>query len=146
MTTALASPSAAVTPIPFARLLKAGLLGGAVAAVANVVVYVIAHAAGQTLTAQFQPGTVSALGVAPVIISSVVPSLLGAGLLYALARFVKPGVTVFAAIAAVFTVVSFGGPASLGDASTGTVVTLDVMHLIAGAAITTSLVRSARRA
>lgn len=145
MSTAIsAEPATSPTPrreYAPGRVFVAALAGGAAAAVANVVVYFVALAAGVTMTAQFEPG--AAATVLPAFmpaVSSIVPAIGAAALMSALNVALARPTHAFVGIAVVFGVLSMGGPATLAEASLGTQLALAVMHVVAGVAITAAIV------
>jgi Family of unknown function (DUF6069) len=118
------------------------LTAGAIAAVANLVVYFIAVAANVPLQVA-APGSseLQRLPFVPVILASLIPALAAAALLLALKRFTPRANMVFQVIAVVFILVSFGGP--LGQPTDGgTKFVLNLMHVVAGVIITLGLTRS----
>jgi hypothetical protein len=130
---------------PAKKLAWVGPLGGVIAAVANLIVYFIARPlAGGELYHQMGPGNpVEALPVAAVVVSSFVPSIF-ATLLYAgLGRFTRRPVTIFTVIAVAFGLLSLASPLSLTIETTSKL-TLSLMHLVAGAAITGALITLGR--
>jgi hypothetical protein len=76
-------------------------------------------------------------------VASFVPAFIAAALFAVLGRFVRQPVRAFVAIAAVFLLLSLGGPLSL-PVTTGVKLALAAMHLIAGVLITALLVRLGR--
>jgi hypothetical protein len=118
------------------------LTAGAIAAAANVIVYFIALAANVPMQIiSPRSGQLEPLPLMPVAIASLVPALVSAVVLLALRRFAPRANLIFQVIAAVFLVVSFGGPLQMPiDAATKFV--LNLMHLIAGVVITLGLMRS----
>jgi peptidoglycan/LPS O-acetylase OafA/YrhL len=75
--------------------------------------------------------------------ASFLPALIAGGLLMLLGRYTTNARRAFLAIAIAFALLSLGGPATVGGASTETRVALMVMHLLAAAVITGALLRSA---
>lgn len=109
------------------RLLLAGLVAGVAAAVVNAVLYAfgaidpdVTTPAGQSIT------------LAPVLLFSVVPNVLGGLVLWAILRSGRT-VRLFQIIVAVVTVLSLLALPPLG-APTGMLIVLGLMHLVAGAA------------
>lgn len=143
MTTA-ASLDSTPQAVSAGALFKAALVGGAIAAVANMVLYGVSRAAGVDFIATYDPSA----GPAPLLpflpaVSSFVPSIVAALLMLGLGKATKRPATPFIVIAAVFTVLSLGGPMRL-DATMGTKVVLSLMHFVAAAAISVPLVRRVR--
>ncbi len=125
-------------------LFKAALLGGAIAAAANMALYGITRVAGVDYIGNFDPN----VGLAPLppflpAVSSFVPSLVAALVMLGLSKATKRPGPVFAGIAVVFALVSLAGPLRL-EASVGTKVALSLMHFVAAAAITLPLVRKVK--
>lgn len=118
-------------------LFGAGLLGGVVAAAGNLALFFGSGAAGISLEGVFQPGQpVASLSAVPVLISSIVPAIPGALLALLLVKFARQkAALVFAIISAVFTVVSLGGPANVQGLSTGGIVVMELMHVVAAVGI-----------
>jgi Family of unknown function (DUF6069) len=120
------------------------LIAGAVAAVANVVVYFVAGAANVPLQIVApNTGQLERLALLPVVLASLIPAFAAAAVLLLLRRFAPRADTIFQVIAVVIVIVSFGGP--LGnptDAATKFV--LNLMHVVAGAVITVGLTRPTR--
>lgn len=139
--TQTATPSGSTTGPLFTQ----ALLGGAAAAVANVALYFIARAAGVSLTGEFQPGVPGELPLPAVVISSVLPAVVGAGVALLFRKYTAAPARNFGILAAVFGVLSFGGPASVAQLSTGGLVVMEVMHVFAAVGIGGMLVRALRR-
>jgi hypothetical protein len=142
--------SAAVSPtrpgrIVASRLPRAAALAAVAAAVANAIVFFITIGLGVDLNGPFMgPDAPAApLSVVQVIIASAVPVIGAALLLWALARFTPRPIPIFVAIAAVFGVLSLGGPLTL-PVSDGLKAALALMHVVAGVVITYVLVRETR--
>lgn len=128
------------------RIFKAGLTGGAIAAVLNLALYGAARLAGVDFTIQrtAEEAAQAIPAIAPGI-SSFVPSLLASLVALGLARLVKKPAPVFIGVAAVLLVVSMGPPLTLFAASTGARVVLSVMHVVAALPITWYLASALRR-
>lgn len=117
------------------KLFGQALLGGAIAAVVNVVLLFGAKAAGVTMTGEFQPGTVGGLVLPAVVISSLVPGLFGALAALLFQKFTRAPARNFAILAVAFGVLSLGGPANVKQISTGTLVVMELMHVVASLGI-----------
>jgi Family of unknown function (DUF6069) len=121
------------------------LAGGVAGALANVALFFIGAATGESYVAELQPGVSSALPVAQVAIASIVPAVPAMLLAMILNRFTsKPG-PIFAIVAVVFGLLSMGGPMSLPGASTTMKIVLALMHVVSAATITAGLLRGGRR-
>ena len=125
----------------FGRVAQGALIAAGTAACLNLLVYVVARAAGVTFTGRFNPAapeTVVALkDVLGASIVWVVPA--GAGLLL-LNRFLKRPSKVFVIVAATFGLLSIAGPFTFPEATLGTKLALTATHLILTAAIVVALV------
>ena len=118
-------------------LFGAGLLGGVASAVANLALLFGSGAAGVSLEGVFQPGQpVASLSAVPVLLSSIIPAIPGALLALLLVKVARQkAALVFAVISAVFTVISLGGPANVQGLSTGGLVVMELMHVVAAVGI-----------
>ena len=128
------------TQVSIRKIPVAALTGGAIAAVANLVLFFVLQALGVTFEIPLQgPGSPAGPLPAPAVaIASLVPALFAGGLLALLARFTKNPVRTFWIIAAVFLVLSFMPVFSL-PVAVGIQASLAVMHVVAGAAIVWAL-------
>lgn len=143
----MSTATVAAAPREFAgsRLLVAGLSGGAIAALTNLVVYFAAKAAGVAMVGQFDSSApASTLPVGMVILASVVPALVATGLLAAMNRFMARPSRVFAGLASVGALLSMGGPLTLEGADGTTKAALALMHVIAAVAISGALLLKGR--
>jgi hypothetical protein len=118
----------------------AALIGGALAAVANLIIFFVTQALGVVYEVQAggPGGPIIPLPIPAVPIASIVPAL-GAGVLLAiLARFSKRPLLIFWIISGVFLLLSFFPVFSM-PVATGVQIGLAIMHIVAGAAIVWSL-------
>jgi len=127
------------------RLPLAALIGGGISVVANVVLFFIVEALGVDMTGPFMgpDGPTVPLSPVQVAIVSFFPAFVGAALLWVLNRFTPRPITIFIAIAAIFTLLSIGAPATLPVAS-NLQVALGLMHIVSAVAITWALVTRTR--
>jgi Family of unknown function (DUF6069) len=146
MASATAAPISSTDKPAFGALLKAGATGGAIAAAINGALYFGTKAAGVPFTGVFQPGQgVTELPAPLPFVSSFMPSLVAAGLLFGLTRLTSKAGAAFLAIAAIFAVVSCYGPLNIAEASLGTRGVLTLMHFTAAVPITYFLLRALKR-
>ena len=97
------------TKLTFKQIIIAGAMAGGAAAVINAVLFIIFHAAGVIKDSVFvQPN--QPLTVAPVIVSSLLPSLVGACIFYPFERFSNNGFKTFRIVALSLMVLSFASP------------------------------------
>lgn len=121
----------------FSRLLWVGPLAAVIAAVANLLVFVIAqNLLGIALMGPAGPGSteMAPLPAAAVVISSVVPAIGATVLLAVLGKFLVRPIPVFRIISVVLLILSFAGPLSL-PVDVAAKLTLSLMHLVAAVAI-----------
>jgi hypothetical protein len=128
------------------NLALAAPLAGGLAAASNYAVYALAKAAGADFTARFDPSAVGVteLPLAHIAVSSLLPALLGAGVLAVLNLLTTKAERIFIPLAAVLAVASCAGPLLLEGAGAGTKAAFVAMHLVAAAAITGVLLRRGR--
>jgi hypothetical protein len=97
------------TKLSFKQIITAGAIAAGVSVAINAILFVVYHAAGIISDDIFirpnQPMT-----VLPVILSSLVPSLLGACVFYLFERFSNNGFKIFSIVAVILLVLSFGNP------------------------------------
>ena len=125
----------------FGRVAQGALIAAGTAACLNLLVYVIARAAGVTFTGRFNPtAPETVVALRDVLLAStvwVVPA--SAGLLL-LNRFMERPSKAFVMIAVMFGLLSVAGPFTFPEATLGTKLALTAMHLILTAAIVGSIV------
>jgi hypothetical protein len=111
-------------------------MGGAAAAVINVVLFFGGKAAGVPMTGEFEPGKLGELMLPLVVISSIMPGIFAALTGLAFQKFTPASAARnFAILAIVFGLLSLGGPASVKQISTGTIVVMELMHVVAALGI-----------
>jgi Family of unknown function (DUF6069) len=116
--------------LSFKASLLAGLLAGGVAAAINAVLFFIFHAMSVIKDDVFvQPN--QPLTVMPVLMSSIMPAIIGSILFFALEKFTNSGFKIFSYIAIPFLILSLVGPfTGIVGISTAYAVVLDVMHIV----------------
>lgn len=125
---------------------KGALAGAAAGAVGNLVVFALTSAIAGPLTGKFDPkAAVFALPAAQVAIASMVPAVAAILFTLALNAFTAKPSRVLVIVAAVFTLVSFGGPMNIAEAGVATKVALSLMHVVSGVAITAGIVKLGKR-
>lgn len=128
-------------PINLRRLPLATLIGAMLGLIANLIVYFAARAAGFEFLAPVPPtNEPMPLPVVAVIVSTIIPAIGAAIILVFLNRFSARPLRAFLIIAAVVLVISFAGPFTLPISFIEQMI-LNVMHIIAAAAIVWALVR-----
>lgn len=119
----------------FKEAITAGLFAGIAAAVVNLVMYFVFHAAGFfTDDIMIQPG--QPLSAVPVIISSILPLIIGSIVFFLLEKYTNNGFKIFAIIAIVLTALSMFGPfKNIPNVTTSYALALCALHLPPAAAI-----------
>ena len=120
--------------VAYGRLLWVGPLAGMAAAAVNVLVYFGASALG-AIPEGFVVSGRTPVTLVPVVISSFVPAVLGAGLLALLGRFAGRPVRTFRIIAGVAVLSSFATPITLPGAPVAMMAALILMHVVAAVVI-----------
>jgi hypothetical protein len=122
-----------------ASLLKAAPIAALIAAAANAVLYFVGNSTGLMDPAVGVPrpdGGSDPITLTPVLISSVLPVFVAAGLLALLNRFSAQPLRVFGIIALAFLIFSLSGPfMTLPAAPLGMQVWLCLMHVVVAAAV-----------
>jgi len=123
--------------ISFSRLLWVGPAAGVVAAVANLIVFVVAqNLVGIMLLGPAGPGSMEMIPIPAimVVIMSVIPAIGATILLAVLGKFLARPIRVFWIISVVFLLISFASPLGL-PVNVAVKVTLNLMHVVAAVAI-----------
>ena len=137
--TSFASP---VDMVERSNLRREGALAVAFAVVANLLVWIVAGLLLGEGIQVIEPGSeeASALGVTPVIVASVLPTVVGLAFAGLFARLERSRIA--AGVVAVFTLVSLALPFTL-EVGAGSQVALATMHLVVGATVATFALRRA---
>lgn len=117
------------------RIVRAGLLGAAVAAVSNAVLFYVGSALGWIDSSVQIPNADGPLTVIPVIVASILPLLIATGLFLLLVRFTRRPVLIFGLIAVVALVLSLFQPFSIPGVPPAMAWTFSAMHVVAAAVI-----------
>jgi len=141
MSAAVSSPAVTARPRPLV-----GAAAGAVfALVANTIVFFVANAVhGSPIQASNDGTNPSDVYYVGVIVASVLPIFVGAGLLWLLARFTNSAVRVWTIVAIVVTVLSLSAPTFL-PVDGGSKIALALMHIGAAASAIVGQQLAARR-
>lgn len=119
------------TKISSKKLLTVAPLAGIVAAAINAVLFFIGKSSGLISDSILIQPANEPISVIPVIISSIIPTLLAAGVLALLNRFVADPLRVFTIVSGVLLVLSFINPfAAIPNVPIGMGVWLNVMHVV----------------
>ena len=127
------------------RLLAYGAVAGAIAAILNAVVYLVASAVGAIPQSVEIPNTGGPLPLGAVVGFSFVPAILAAGLLAIPGRFTRRPFRVFTIMAVALFVVSLYTPFSILGAAVAMILAVVIMHAGAAMVIVGGLTRMGRR-
>ncbi|GAA5125714.1 DUF6069 family protein [Haloechinothrix salitolerans] len=120
--------------------------GVIVSVVANLVVYLVGKAAGASFLL-IDNGNPTQIAAVDVIISAAAPLAIGTALAVLVSRWWRPVLRVAQVVAAVLALLTIAGPA-MAETDTATLVSLGLMHVLAGAiavAVLEIIHRSRRR-
>jgi|GEM_PF-4056632 hypothetical protein len=92
------------------KLRRAVLMAAGTAALVNGALYFVGHRTGLLDGAVLVPGQNQPISLAPVLISSIVPTLLAGGVLALLNRFTRRPLALFTVLSLVLLVLSFANP------------------------------------
>lgn len=115
--------------VSFGSAVKAGLFAGLTATAINVILFFIFHATGVISDTIFiQPG--QPMTVVPVIMSSLIPSIIASQVFFLFEKFTKNGYRIFMIVSIVLMLVTFINPfVGIPGVTTGYALVLDVMHV-----------------
>ncbi len=113
----------------FKQIMKAAGIAAGLAAVLNAVLFFVLHTSGVfTDNILIQPGM--PLTVVPVLLSSIIPTLLAGGVFFLLERFTSKGFLIFGIISIVLLLLSFANPYKIPGVTTSYALGLNLMHLV----------------
>ena len=112
------------------RVLSLAAIAGVISAIVNVLLFQIGLATGAIPGDLIIPNAGEPLSAVPVIIASLLPSLVGGIVLVILNRFAKNPLRIFNIVAAVIVLLSFFSPFSIPNVPIGMVVILELMHVV----------------
>lgn len=116
--------------LKFNSIFTAGLKAGVVSIALNAILFYVFHAAG-VLTDDIKIQEEQSLTVVPVIISSLVPSLIGACVYFLFEKFSKNGWRNFRILALVLFVLTLANPfMGIPGVTVGYATVLDLMHVV----------------
>ena len=118
------------TKLNFKQSMMAGLMAAGVATVVNAILFFIFHATGILVDTIFIQPT-QPLTVVPIIISSIMPTLIATLVFFLLEKYTKNGWKIFQIIAYVLMVITFVNPfVGIQGVTIGYAVVLDLMHVV----------------
>lgn len=118
------------TKLSFKQSIMAGLMASAAAVVVNAILFLIFHATGTISDSIFiQPN--QPLTIVPIIISSVVPTIIASMVFFLFEKFTNNGMKIFTIISIVLLLLSFVNPfMGIPGVTLGYGVILNVMHVV----------------
>ncbi len=116
------------------NLLKSGITAGLVAAAINSILYFISKGLGIINDAVLLPNGTPLLLV-PVVISSILPGIVAALVLWGIAKKADNPARIFTFVGGLFLLLSLIGPVAMPNLTIGFKIVLSLMHLIAGSFI-----------
>ncbi len=123
------------TKIDFKQSIMAGFYAGIAAAVINSILFFIFHATG-VISDSIMPRPNEPMTVVPVIMASLIPSLIGSIGFFLLEKFTKNGFTIFRILTIVLVALSLYSPfTTIPGITTGYALVLCVMHIVVAAAL-----------
>lgn len=118
------------TKLNFKQIITAGAMAAGVSVVINAILFYVFKAAGVFTDDIFiQPN--QPLTIVPIILSSVMPSIVGACIFFLFEKFSNNGFKIFSIVSIVLMVLSFVNPfVGIKDVTVAYGVVLDVMHVV----------------
>jgi hypothetical protein len=121
------------------QYLKVGLFAGLAAALINAILFVVFRRVGVITDSVLLPNNQS-MTLGPIIISSLIPSVLGSLAYYLLAHFTRNGYRYFTILAVLLLVASFANPFfGIPNVTVPYAIALNVMHVVVVACLLYSL-------
>lgn len=116
--------------LSFKQSIRAGLKAAGTSVIVNVILFYIFHAAG-VITDSFFIKPNEILTVVPVIISSILPSLLGAAVFFLFEKFTSNGFKLFSIVAIILMLLSLSSPfLAVQNMPIDYAIALDLMHVV----------------
>jgi hypothetical protein len=121
--------------VSFKNAFLAGLMAAGVAAAVNAILFFIFHAAGIISdTIEVQRG--QPMTVVPVIMMSIIPTLVATLVFFLLERVTKNGYKIFMIVSVILLLLSFSNPfMAIKEVTIGYGIVLDLMHVVVVSAL-----------
>ena len=118
------------TKLNFKQSIMAGLMAAGAATVVNAILFYIFHAAGIIVDTIFiQPN--QPLTVVPIVISSIVPTLIATLVFFLFEKYTNNGFKIFRIISLVLMTLSFVNPfIGIHGVTMGYAIVLNIMHVV----------------
>jgi hypothetical protein len=132
--------------VSFKNAFLAGLMAAGTAAAVNAILFFIFHAAGLiTDDIEIQPG--QHMTVVPVLLSSIMPTLIACIVFWVIERLTKRGIMIFTIVSIVLLLLSFSNPfVMIPNVTIGYGVALNVLHVVVVASLLFYLRRAVKKA
>ena len=120
------------TKLTIKQSISAGLYAAITAALINAILFFTFHALGVfTDNIEIQPG--QALSILPVLISSIMPSVIGSLVFFIIEKFSNNGYKIFSVLSLVLVIISFMNPfVMIPEVTLMYGIILNVMHVVVG--------------
>ena len=131
--------------LSFKQSLMAGLWAAITASVINAILFFIYHAAGViTDTILVQPG--KPLSVIPVIVTSIIPTLIASMVFFLFEKYTQKGFKIFTIVSIALLILSFLSPfMGIPGVSIGYALALCTMHVVVAASLLYFIKKSIRK-
>ncbi len=118
------------TKLTFKQIITAGLIAGGASAIFNAILFYTFHAARVLVdTIHIQPNT--PLTIAPIVISSILPSIIGSIVFYFIEKYTSNGFKIFRIVSILLVTLSLISPfTNIPKVTFGYAMVLNVMHII----------------
>lgn len=118
------------TKLNFKQIITVGAIAAGTSVVINAILFFIFHATGIITDSIFiQPN--QPLTIVPVIISSVLPSLIGASIFFLFEKYSNNGFKIFSTVSLILLILSFANPFfGISGVTLAYAIVLDVMHIV----------------
>ncbi len=116
--------------LSFKQIITAGLTAAVVAAVINAILFFVFHSLG-TITDDIFVQPNQPLTIVPVIMASIVPSIVASLVFFLMEKYTNNGFRVFSIISILFMLASLAGPfMGIKGITTGYALVLCAMHIV----------------
>lgn len=123
------------TKLTFKQSILAGIMAAGAAVVVNAILFFAFHAAG-IITDDIMVQPNMPMTIVPIIMSSLIPTLIASIVFFLLERFTNNGFNIFRIVAIVLLLVSLVNPfLGIVGVTMGYAIVLDVMHVVVVAAL-----------
>lgn len=114
----------------FLQIMKWVAIAAAVSAIVNVILFSIFHAMGIISDSILLEPAKTPMTFFPVLLASILPTLVGGLIFYLFYRFAKNGFKIFSIVSVVLLVLSFYNPFTIPAVTVSYAVALNIMHIV----------------